>query len=275
LILMGLLPAQMLRQGVTKGRPIRILVWVFAIVSQATPCVLFGLRPEIPEIFFPCLAFTLATVVSLVLVSTELAFKRDEFLKNRADDRKEARWRLWRNYVYSTTAEPEAIVIEEVIVSSSKTNDDDEANLRCPKCGTNAGCEAYYNNCDNICYMTYCTKCVHEHGLYVLLEKISEKEKVQNLKEEASKTKEKDFVKIPMDEHVGSCAKELNPVSRVLQARSHYEVLGVEISSTEDEIRVAFRQLALAVHPDKNNDPRAGQAFARVQQAFSGLSKET
>merc|ERR1712228_796015 len=100
---------------------------------------------------------------------------------------------------------------------------DDEANLRCPKCGTNAGCEAYYNNCDNICYMTYCTKCVHEHGLYVLLEKISDKEKVQNLKEEASKTKEKDFVKIPMDEHVGSCAKELNPVSRVLQARSHYE----------------------------------------------------
>ena len=142
-----------------------------------------------------------------VLVSTELAFKKDEFL------------RRVRN-----RAEPEAIVIEEVIVSSSKTNDDDEANLRCPKCGTNAGCEAYYNNCDNICYMTYCTKCVHEHGLYVLLEKISEKEKVQNLKEEASKTKEKDFVKIPMDEHVGSCAKELNPVSRVLQARSHYEV---------------------------------------------------
>ena len=161
-------------------------------------------------------------------MSTELAFKRDEFLKNRRQNRteeqKEARWRLWRNYVYSTTAEPEAIVIEEVIVSSSKTNDDDEANLRCPKCGTNAGCEAYYNNCDNICYMTYCTKCVHEHGLYVLLEKISEKEKVQNLKEEASKTKEKDFVKIAMDEHVGSCAKELNPVSRVLQARSHYEV---------------------------------------------------
>ena len=94
-----------------------------------------------------------------VLVSTELVFKKDEFL------------RRVRN-----RAEPEAIVIEEVIVSSSKTNDDDEANLRCPKCGTNAGCEAYYNNCDNICYMTYCTKCVHEHGLYVRLEEISEKE---------------------------------------------------------------------------------------------------
>merc|ERR1712228_1002356 len=154
LVLMGLLPARMLRQGVTKGQPARILVWVISIGSQAIMCVFFVLLPGSgvawrgcvrgmtcgrgrnqydPEIFFPCLAFTLATVVSLVLVSTELAFKRDEFLKNRADNRKEARWRLWRNYVYSTTAEPEAIVIEEVIVSSSKTNDDDEANLRCPK----------------------------------------------------------------------------------------------------------------------------------------------
>merc|ERR1712228_678793 len=178
LVLMGLLPARMLRQGVTKGQPARILVWVISIGSQATMCVLFVLLPGSgvawrgcvrgvtcergrnqydPEIFFPCLAFTLATVVSLVLVSTELAFKKDEFL------------RLVRN-----RAEPEAIVIKQVIVSSSKTNE--EADLRCPKCGTNAGCEAYYNNCDNICYMTYCTKCVHEHGLYVRLEEISEKE---------------------------------------------------------------------------------------------------
>jgi len=43
-------------------------------------------------------------------------------------------------------------------------------------------------------------------------------------------------------------------------------VLGLETGSTEEEIRVAFRQLALAVHPDKNRDPRAGEAFAKVQQ---------
>jgi len=180
LLLMGLLPARMLRHGVTQGRPARILVWVISIGSQAIMCVLFVLLPGSgvawrgcvrgmtcgrgrnqydPEIFFPCLAFTLAAVVSLVLVSTELAFKKDDFLR-----------------LVRTRAEPEAIVIEEVIVSSSKTNDDEEADLRCPKCGTNAGCEAYYNNCDNICYMTYCTKCVHEHGLYVRLEEISEKQ---------------------------------------------------------------------------------------------------
>ena len=40
----------------------------------------------------------------------------------------------------------------------------------------------------------------------------------------------------------------------------------METGCTEEEIRVAFRQLALAVHPDKNRDPRAGEAFAKVQQ---------
>jgi hypothetical protein len=286
-IMLGLLPAVMLRQGVTKGRPARILVWVFSIGSQAIVCILFLIVPgfwgrNVPatighnrtigqlqaEILFPCLAFTIAAVVSLVLVSTELAVKKDEFLK-----------------VVRSNEEPEGGVIEEVVVSSPKSNEEG-ASLRCPKCGTNAGCEAYYNNSDNICYMTYCTKCVHEHGLYVRLEtdeeEISQKEKnyleIQKLKKEreASKIKEKckDFVEFSLDESDGSWANDFNPVSRVLKGRSHYEVLGVEKGSTEEEIRVAFRQLALAVHPDKNRDPRAGEAFAKVQQAFSGLSKE-
>lgn len=290
---MGLLPAVMLRQGVTQGRPARILVWVFSIGSQAIMCILFTILPNpgfsvsqgtllytighqiynwiLPgfqdwkqlqaEILFFCLAFTIAAVVSLVLVSTELVVKKDEFLK-----------------VVQSNEEPEGgCVIEEVIVSSPKPNEEG-ASLRCPKCGTNAGSEAYYNNSDNICYLTYCTKCVHEHGLYVRLEtdeeEISQKEKkyleTQKLKKEreASKIKEKckDFVEFSLDGSGGSCANDFNPVSRVLKGRSHYEVLGLETGSTEEEIRVAFRQLALAVHPDKNRDPRAGEAFAKVQQ---------
>merc|ERR1711971_1268661 len=215
------------------GRPARILVWVFSIGSQAIMCVLFIIlgtllggdqwrRPVLfvmlggdhlqPEILFPCLAFTLAAVLSLVLVSTELILKKEEFLK-----------------LVRSNEEPEVGLIEEVIVSSPKTNEEG-ANLRCPKCGTNAGCEAYYNNSDNICYMTYCTKCVHEHGLYVRLEtdedEISKKAKnyveAQNLKKEteASKIKEKckEFVEFSLEESVGSSASDLNPVSRVLRA---------------------------------------------------------
>merc|ERR1712130_378341 len=206
---------------------------------------------------------------SLVLVSIELAVKKDEFLK----------------VVRNNKEQTEGGVIEEVIVSSAKTKEEG-ANLRCPKCGTRAECEAYYNNTDNICYMTYCTKCVHEHGIYVRLEKdeekISQKKEdyleTQKLKKERepSKVKEKckDSVEFSFEGKGGSCANDFNPVSKVLKGRSHYEVLGVEEGCTEEDIRVAFRQLARAVHPDKNRDPRAGEAFSKVQQAFCGLSLE-
>ena len=42
--------------------------------------------------------------------------------------------------------------------------------------------------------------------------------------------------------------------------------------STDEEIRLAFRQLARVVHPDKNRDPRAGEAFAKVQQVTITLN---
>merc|ERR1712233_12197 len=277
MIVWGILPALMLWQGDTRGKPTRIIVWMFSIGSQAVMCILFltlegTLAPHFvywrgAEFYYSCLAFIIAAIVSLLLVSMELLVKKEEFLKKRHE-------------------EPEGdFVIEEVVVSSPKINKE-EAGLRCPNCGTNAGSEAYYNNCDNICYMTYCTKCVHEHGIYVRLdkdeEKISEKKKdyleTQKLKKEreANKVKEKckDSVEFSFEGRDRSCANDFNPVSKVLKGRSHYEVLGVEEGCTEEEIRVAFRQLARAVHPDKNRDPRAGEAFSKVQQAFCGLSLE-
>jgi len=283
LIFLGILPAVMLRQGVTKGRPARVLFWFLTISSEAIVCVLvlvlsdnrswvprlrWGRLGTIPfEILLPWISFIIAVVVSVVLVSLELAVKKEEFSK-----------------LVQSNFEPEGVVIEEVIISSTSKTNLEEANLKCPKCGANAGIEAYYNNSDNICYMTYCTKCVHEHGLYVRLETDEEEtQRARSLAEaqkrkqesEAKKKQEKckDFVEFTKDEcHAKS--QDSNPVSRVLRGRSHYEILGVPEGSTDDEIRQAFRHLARVVHPDKNQDPRAGEAFAKVQQAFSGLSKE-
>lgn len=49
-------------------------------------------------------------------------------------------------------------------------------------------------------------------------------------------------------------------------------MLGVGKTATDDEIKKAYRKLALKVHPDKNRAPAAMDAFKKVGQAYTCLS---
>ncbi|CAE6341092.1 unnamed protein product [Rhizoctonia solani] len=66
------------------------------------------------------------------------------------------------------------------------------------------------------------------------------------------------------------------PNGAVATETSYYELLGVEEDATADEIKKAFRKLALIHHPDKNHDnvEEATQKFAQLQQAYEVLSDE-
>lgn len=52
-------------------------------------------------------------------------------------------------------------------------------------------------------------------------------------------------------------------------SESLYEILGVPRDATQDDIKKAFRKLALVHHPDKNGDP---EVFKKVNHAYNVLS---
>jgi molecular chaperone DnaJ len=55
--------------------------------------------------------------------------------------------------------------------------------------------------------------------------------------------------------------------------RDYYEILGVDRSAGEGDIKKAFRQLARELHPDVSDAPDADERFKEVVEAYEVLSK--
>ncbi|HEU0274468.1 MAG TPA: molecular chaperone DnaJ [Candidatus Udaeobacter sp.] len=54
--------------------------------------------------------------------------------------------------------------------------------------------------------------------------------------------------------------------------RDYYEVLGVERNATDEEVKRAYRKLAVKFHPDKNpDDPHAEEKFKELGEAYDVL----
>src|ERR687895_1735595 len=55
--------------------------------------------------------------------------------------------------------------------------------------------------------------------------------------------------------------------------RDYYEVLGVNKDASEDDIKKAYRRLAMKWHPDRNPDnPKAEELFKEAKEAYEILS---
>ncbi|XP_009271478.1 PREDICTED: dnaJ homolog subfamily C member 18 [Aptenodytes forsteri] len=59
---------------------------------------------------------------------------------------------------------------------------------------------------------------------------------------------------------------------RIKRCRNYYEILGVERDASEEDLKKAYRKLALKFHPDKNRAPGATEAFKAIGNAFAVLS---
>src|ERR1700704_3713701 len=58
--------------------------------------------------------------------------------------------------------------------------------------------------------------------------------------------------------------------------RDYYEVLGVSRTASAEELKRAYRKLALQFHPDRNpNDPQAESRFKEINEAYEVLSDQS
>ncbi|XP_055345816.1 dnaJ homolog subfamily B member 4-like [Paramacrobiotus metropolitanus] len=54
--------------------------------------------------------------------------------------------------------------------------------------------------------------------------------------------------------------------------KDFYKVLGIQKNASDDEIKKAYRKMALKYHPDKNKAPEAEAKFKEIAEAFEVLS---
>ncbi len=59
-----------------------------------------------------------------------------------------------------------------------------------------------------------------------------------------------------------------------MSKRDYYEVLGIQRNATKDEIKSAYRKLALKHHPDRNKSPEAEEKFKEISEAYAVLSDQ-
>lgn len=77
---------------------------------------------------------------------------------------------------------------------------------------------------------------------------------------------------LPAREADNSTPEQRELVKNIRNTKDFYDILGVPKTAMDDDIKRAYRKLALKLHPDKNQAKGADEAFKAVSKAFSCLS---
>ena len=54
--------------------------------------------------------------------------------------------------------------------------------------------------------------------------------------------------------------------------KNYYDILNINKEATDDEIKKAYKKMALKYHPDRNNSPDASEKFKEISEAYQFLT---
>ncbi|MEW5308291.1 MAG: hypothetical protein WDW38_000261 [Sanguina aurantia] len=78
--------------------------------------------------------------------------------------------------------------------------------------------------------------------------------------------------KLPAREVDRGTPEQRQLAQHILKAKDYYAVMDLQRGATDDDVKKAYRKLALKLHPDKNQAAQAGEAFKALSKAFSCLT---
>merc|ERR1712227_233940 len=81
-----------------------------------------------------------------------------------------------------------------------------------------------------------------------------------------------DIVKLENHNLICESVSLLNSSSSLMMGKDYYKILGVAKGASDDEIKKAYRKLALKYHPDKNQTSGAEEKFKEIGEAYDVLS---
>ncbi len=59
-----------------------------------------------------------------------------------------------------------------------------------------------------------------------------------------------------------------------MSKKDFYEILGINKSASEADVKSAYRKMALKYHPDRNKEPNAEEHFKEINEAYEVLSNQ-